>query len=277
MSIIRTSVRNYIKNHDPNKVNELYFLDTNPTIIQIRNNTTSDIYVSQSMAVSTQQFEVQVVQGGTRVIAYPLGINHLFWIGTGTGKIAINSQEGDVNAQDLDQTQQVNINTFMGDNQVEITHPLPIGDNNIGKVTIDNTTPVPVQLEGSSNVNIDNFPATQNVNIATALPVGNNHIGSVLVENNAEMYQNLDSNVLPLTGTASGIITIPKDTISFSISKLENDNNPFTIQIGSSIITFTDQQIFSLDNLNLQNDLPLTINSNTACTIQAIFQKKVVA
>jgi hypothetical protein len=144
-------------------VKEVFFSDTQPTVIQVINNSnTQNLYVHTKPSVNDSLFELSIIPSARKVLTKPQGIKYIYLFCLSDTDVLINSGEGEIYPSDLNEASDVIIKSNIATN-IEISkinQALPTGDNNIG------------------NVDIVSLPA---------LPSGNNNIG-VVKTNNADNY-----------------------------------------------------------------------------------------
>jgi hypothetical protein len=139
-----------------------------PNTFQIRNFSSTEIlYVSTRPNVSSQNFEVSILAGATRVFTVPYQINDGIYLKIGTNaKIQLNAFFSDnVNPADLDQTQQSIIVNYSALPEVKVTDgtdTLLINTNGSINVLVDDTTPIDVNVTNTISVD-DTTPIDINV------------------------------------------------------------------------------------------------------------------
>lgn len=194
-----------------------------PNVFQIKNNSLTDtLYVGLDNTLSSTRFSLSVMPGAVGVLTYPKGTVQLyFFIVTPCSVEVTTFRDDNIQVGDLNKTAQVEIiNTSLGE-VVSIGSALPVGNNNIGKVSIADTPYV-------SSCNIQNISLTDaDTEYSISIPNGTKKFNISL--------QDFDSTCalsIAYLSSATNVIKAPGD-IGYYIDGLNSNN--MTVYVKASI------------------------------------------
>lgn len=217
------------------------FTDTSPNVAQVRNNGSQGVYLNYSPVVDSSNFEISIGAGITRNYGSPKPFKTLYFYSVVDCEIILNTAECDeFFPTDLDETQHTVLISGGLSNVVvdSITDALPTGTNHIGSVTLDNVTPINVDVTVAPEIEIKNdsgspvpvsFPTPPTVNVGS-ISAGTNFIGRTgTVGFKALANFTRPNNTTPYTADAIGTAG---DAISDSTAILNFDLSTFGAVVG---------------------------------------------
>lgn len=250
-----------------NTVLDHYFRDTKPSVIQIKNLSNSNIYISTKPNLSTTEFMLQIGPLQTRIFTYPPSTDRLYYLVDNVTNFILSSAEAtEIYPSDLDTTQAVSllqsVNIGSSVTVDSIQKPLPAGTNNIGKIDVNSLPSLPAGANNIGKVDINSLPP---------LPAGANNIGKVDINSlpslptGANNIGKVDINSIPsataqkITLTANTQYTVKSSTgivikIQTSLTDLQILDNGIEIWKSGSV---------DFGNYPLQCNTNIVLNSAT--------------
>jgi hypothetical protein len=179
---------------------EFEFNQTNerPNCFQIRNYSTQVLYVGFNSSLTTDNFEVKIEGGATRVLTIlDKQVTEIYFLINDNAKVVLNASYSDeIFNDDLDQSQAI---SFISVGSVKVTNgtdELMINTDGSIDVNVDDSTPIDVNVTG--NVGIDDSTpidvnVTGNVSIDDSTPIDINVTNTISVADFSSMLTKLDT------------------------------------------------------------------------------------
>lgn len=264
--------------------------DTNPNMWHFVNNATNEkLYVSNSPALTNENYIVQILPSCDKKMVSPQGIQTIYLLCSETCNVQFDSVEGVVDLDDFSETADINIQqTASGALDVEkIMQPLPAGTNTIGKVDINSMPTITLQSNAGNIGAVDveslpSLPAGSNsigsVNVGTfpSLPAGSNHVGEVAVSSIPAVPAGTNHIGEVAVNTVSSIPAIPAGNNkigSVDVATLPavpaGTNNIGKVDVNS--LPSLPAGINNIGSVNVNNLPNISLNSPTGLTTTTIY------